>query len=722
MAETKKRRVGRADWDKVEAHVNEVYSDRKTSKRRKEHERKWKEVDRQIEMEPLQKMTADGKKAPPSWESAIELGELSSASEIITDDVMRIMFPQDRFFFQPHVELRWPIDEKTGRPKADNDKQEIADGLLRALMAQQMKDFGFKARFRLSVKESMHHGSFVAEARFEEQMMVREGDQVRILGAPVWVPYSMWNAYPDPSASVIGTNMFYTGSMVLVEYMPLYKLKQIAKGDGYMADRLKLIKKQTNKNMDDDTEDVELIKFKGDVSIERGDGDIYLPNSEVILANGKLVYWSEGRLPYPNVIFAGYERQDVRDPYYSSPIIKMSPTHKMTTIIANEFVDGVKLKIKPPIEYDSNDPDYAQNDGPIIAPGAKTGTRSMGQGMRALDIGEPKFALDAYILGVQQMKEGLGVSANRAGVRDTDRETATAANLANQGAEVRTMGFIGQLEPQALLPFLYMQHELNRANMEEYTFYNDEMHTPDFVRAQKKDIQANAHFEVVGSRGLLGEEQRNKNIANVTAFFSGNPLFAPKLHVNEIMLEMYRDAGKKNPEEFIMAEDKGPQIPPQIQQAIQEMQQIIQQLGQENQQLKSKHDEAMAKIALEAKKLAADQQQFSESQRQEQEQFNKEFLLKLAEFKAEVSQSVLENRQNVIMDVTGKAIDIEKMMRERDNTETLRGDMNKMEEGILQHVGNMIKESAPKKGPRRKTVVVRGKRIPVTVEDDPTLQ
>jgi len=718
MAEPKKRKVTRADWDKVEKFVQGVYDERKSSKTRKDHERKWKEVDRQIAMQPMERILPGGRIAPQSWESALELGELSSASEIITDDVMRIMFPQDRHFFQPHVELTWPTDPRTGKPASDDDKQEIADGLLRNLMSQQMKDFGFKARFRLSIKESLHHGSFVAEVRFEKQMMVRKGDQVRMLGSPVWVPYSMWNAFPDPSASVLGTNMFYTGSMLLVEYMPLYKLKERAKGDGYMPDRLKLIKKQTNKQGEEDTQDVELIKFKGDVSIERGDGDIYLPNSEVILANGKLIYYSDGELPYPNVIFGGYERQDVRDPYYSSPIIKMSPTQKFTTIIANEFIDAVKLKVKPPIEYDSNDPDYAMNEGPILAPGAKTGTRSMGQGMKALDIGDPTFALNAYTLGTQQMKEGLGVSANRSGVRDADRETATAANLANQGAEVRTMGFIGQLEPQAILPFLYMQHEMNRDKMDEYTFYNDEMHTPDFIRASKKDIQKNAHFEVVGSRGLLGEEQRNKNVANVTAFFSGNPMFAPKLNVDEIMLAMYRDAGKKNPEEFITRPDKGPQIPPQVQQAIQEMQKIIQQLGQENQQLKSKHEEAMAKIMLEAKKLASDQQQFSEEQRQDRDQFTKEFMLKIAEFKAEVSQNALENRQNVIMDVTGKAIDIEKMMRERDNTETLRGDMNKMGEQLLTHVDKMIKDAAPKKGKRRKTVTVRGKRIPVEIDDE----
>lgn len=640
MAEPKKRKVTKTDWDRVEKHVKDVYQARKTSTFRKNHEQIWKEVDRQIEMRPMKRMSASGKPLENSWHSAIELGELAKASEIIASDVMRIMFPADRFWFRPHVELNWPLDPNTGRKQINSEKQEIADGLLRSLMMQQQKDFGFKARFRLSVKEALHHGSFVAETRFDRELMVKDGDKTRVIGAPVWTPYSMWNSFPDPSPSVIGTNMFYTGSMILVEYVPMWKLKKMASGEGWMPERIKKIEKRNNKNKDDDTDDVELVKYKGDISIERGDGDIFLPNSEVILANDKLVYWSQAKLPYPNVIFAGYERQDVRDPYYTSPIIKQSPIQKMTTTVANKFLDATSLKVEPPIEYDSNDPDYAANGGPIIAPGSSSGTRSMGKGFTTLDIGDPRFALDAFTMGMRQMQEGLGVSALRAGVREADRETATSANLANQGAEVRTMEFISQLEPQALLPFLYMQHDLNRMDMEEYSFYNDEMHTPDFIRATKNDIQANAHFEVVGSRGLLGEEQRARRLAETTAFFSSNPLFAQKLAVTDIMLETYRDAGKKNPEEWVMTDEK-PQIPPEVQQAVQEMQQTVQQLQQENEQLKQKTQVEMAK-------LDADNKQFIANLQKEREEFQKDFALRVAEFKLEAAQAAgQENRERM---------------------------------------------------------------------------
>lgn len=643
MADIKKRKISEKDWDAVEKQIKQIYDDRKNSTFRQDHERIWKEVDRQIAMKPMQRYDSTGKQIDmkKDWRAALELGDLAEASEIIADDVMRIIFEQDNWFVA-HTEMQWPTGEN-GAPKMDTKAQEVADGLLQSMMIQQHQDFGLKARFRLSVKEALHHGSFVAEARFEEQMMIRDGDKIKKVGSPVWVPYSMWNAYPDPSPSVIGTNLFYTGSMVLVEYMPWHKLKQQT-GEGWIQSRLKKVEKRENKNMDDDTQDVELVKYKGDFTIERGGDDIYYPNSEVILANDKIVFYKPMDMPYPNVIFAGYERQDVRDPYYTSPIIKTSPMHRMTTIMANKFIDAVGLKVEPPIEYDANDPDYVQSGGPVIAPGAKSATRSMGKGMSALDIGDPRFALDAFTLGRQALKEGLGVSANRAGVRDADRETATSANLANQGAEVRTMGFIAQLEPQALLPFLYMQYELNRQQMGDYTFYNAEMHTPDFVTANKDMLKEDAHFDVVGSKGILGEEKRARKIGETVAFFLGNPMTAPKVKLDPVMLEMFNDAGKKNAEDWVNTEEQNkPQIPPELMQKVQEMQQMLQQVTQENTQLKSKHDEAIKKIQLDAEKVKVDQDQFAKQLAFDREQFTKEFALKIAEFKADVKQAKMDH-------------------------------------------------------------------------------
>jgi hypothetical protein len=160
-----------------------------------------------------------------------------------------------------------------------------------------------------------------------------------------------------------------------------------------------------------------------------------------------------------------------------------------------------------------------------------------------------------------------------------------------------------------------MQHALNKGNLKSYSFYNDEMDTPDFMRLSKDNIPDAAHFDVTGAKGLLGEENRINRTTAVTAFAAGNPLFAPRLEVDELLLDMYRDAGQKNPERFL---NKGPQIPPQVQAQMQQMQQVIQQLQQElakekmHTQIKAgelalKRD-VKVEVQMDQQKMAADHQ------------------------------------------------------------------------------------------------------------------
>jgi hypothetical protein len=78
------------------------------------------------------------------------------------------------------------------------------------------------------------------------------------------------------------------------------------------------------------------------------------------------------------------------------------------------------------------------------------------------------------------------------------------------------------------------------------------------------------------------------------------------------MLQTYRDAGLKNPEQYVQVDDK-PQIPPEVEQQMQQMQQAMQQLQAENQQLKSGEQAKMAQIASNEKiaqaKIASEEKQ-----------------------------------------------------------------------------------------------------------------
>lgn len=633
--DVKKRKIRDKDWERVEQFIKGELENRQKSQYRVHHESIWKEVDRQIKMEPMKRVTQAGKAVKKSWNSAFELGELSKASEIISADIRRITFPQERHWFESHVEIPPKLNEQTGVESIDAETQAKVDGLLRALMTQQQIDFGFKANVDLSIKEALHHGSFVATAEWDEDLYVEGGEKVGNMAAPTWVPHSMWNCYPDPSPAVGVGKMYYCGSMIIVSYMPRYKLEKM-KSDGWMQAQFDKIPREEHKRKSGeqtlDTKDIQIVTYYGDIVIERKDGDdIYLPNSIAKTANGVICYYKPNELPFSPVIYNGYEKQDVRDPYFTSPIIKQSPMQKLTTILANKFVDGVSLKVEPPIVYDGNDPYFVEHDGPIIAPGIKTPTKGSTE-FKLVETGDPAYALEGLQMGLRQLQEGTGVSAVRTGVANSDRQTATEVQKIAQGAEVRTVDFIDKLN-YSLRSFLYMQHELNKKNMKEYSFYNENMQSQDFVRVTKKDLALaqSVHFDVTGARGLLGEEQRMQKMSAVTAFASQNPLFAPLLKPAELLIEGYRDAGVKNPERFVNSEP-GETVPiAQAQQMAQEatapMQEEIAKLQEELAKAKQNEQAKMIEAQVKAESTAADMQLKREEAAIRAEQEEKKILL-----------------------------------------------------------------------------------------------
>lgn len=618
----KKRKIRKTDWQSVEDFLKKELASRKASSFRKAKERIWTEVDRQIAMQPMKKYLPGGKEAPPSWESAFELGELSKASEVITADVMRLMFPQSRTWLETHVKPPMTVDPKTGKPAVavDEKRQKKADGALRSLMVQQHLDFGLEAAVELSVKESLHHGGFVATVEWETQNKVYDGQGLETLAAPVWKPHSMWNCFPDMSPSIIPGAIFYPGSMLITSYMPRPRVLQLA-GDGYMNISEQKITKKKNTNKGVETEDVELVTYLGDLNIDREDGNIYLPNSKCITANGTIIYYRANPLPFPEVIYAGYERQDVRDPYFTSPIEKNSPMQKLATVLANTYIDMCRLHAQPPVVYDGNDPYMVQNGGLNMWPGGQTASKGSNK-FQQIVIGDPAAALNGLQLALMKLEEGTSVNAIRSGARQSDRKTATEVQKTSQGAEVRTVDFVGKIEQQALRPFLYMQHELNLKKLDRYSFYCQEKGLPDFLTMSKAELPKIVHFEVVGSKGVLGEERRAQQMTAVTAFLLGNPITAPLVNVVPVMIDMYEDAGVKGAESYVKSEQ--PEIPPQVQQQLQQMQQVVQELQQKLQEAESGNKTKMAEIQMKS------------------QQANKEFMLEVQKMRAEQD---MEKRQ-----------------------------------------------------------------------------
>ena len=185
--EVKNRRITKKDFDKIAEFVTTEIGNRKGRDTRKNMEKIWKSIDKQIAMEAPESIVHSGDKN--DWHSAIQLGAIADAQEIIAADIMRQAFPIDRKWFQSHVDVEGELQED-GSEYVDPDVQRATDGSLRAMMAQQHGDFGFKDRVKLSVKESLIHGGFVAEVQWQTMTRYGKGKK-EIISAPVWTPHSV---------------------------------------------------------------------------------------------------------------------------------------------------------------------------------------------------------------------------------------------------------------------------------------------------------------------------------------------------------------------------------------------------------------------------------------------------------------------------------------------------------------------------------------------------
>ena len=545
------------DHTKIALFIIDGLKIREGSKYRKKHETLWAEVDRQIYMESMSAQKRDPD-SDNEWRSALELGELSRASEVLSADINRMTFPQTRSWFDPHIKVDVEIDDNGDALPPNQELQKRADGQLRAMMSQQHLDFGLKARQGLSIKEALHHGGYVVEVREESLLRVSEGSNIAGITAPVWYPHSMWNCYPDPSPSVIGTNMIYSGSMIIKSTMTYQTLKtQKAKG-WFNLDKIIPKKKK----------DADFITYFGDITIKGDNGDIFLPNSKAIVVDKTLVYYRPNPLPIPEIIYNGYERLDVRDPYYISPLVKMAPTQKIASVITNNFIDVLERHSDPAINYDGTDPELSRIGGPSISPGSKNPVNSP-QSIAELKIGDPTAALQGIQFFMSELQKGTSVDSIRSGMSSSVEQTATEVERTRQGGQIRTVDFVDKHEMHGLRPFLYLQHEINKANPKfQYSFYNPEMDAPDFESIDVVDDFV--HFEVVGSKGLAEEERRQTQTMQVTQF--AMQVIPDQLNNAEIIKDMYQDAGNKNPERYLTQGDEIDRLKEQFQQQIEQIQ------------------------------------------------------------------------------------------------------------------------------------------------------
>ena len=209
-----KRRFDARDWDYIAQYVIDEHQKRKTARR--DREKCWKEIDRQIAMEPeisfkkLPNGKIDTKKA---WMAETELPLQAQALEVLTADARRLLFPDNGAWFRAHAETSDEYlrrvdfqalvmgDELEVPSQINQDNADkLVEGFLMHLFRQNVKDEDFFTRIDRCNAESFKYGVGVGRGRIENRTLYIKtpaGVRKEMRKVPVLMPCSIKNVYLD---------------------------------------------------------------------------------------------------------------------------------------------------------------------------------------------------------------------------------------------------------------------------------------------------------------------------------------------------------------------------------------------------------------------------------------------------------------------------------------------------------------------------------------------
>src|SRR5581483_907217 len=377
----KHRRFDDRDWKYLADFVVDEWTKRKNDEKRKERERHWQEIDRQIEMRPdvsYKKMPNGQVDTKKAWMAEMELPLQAQALEVLTADARRLMFPDSGSWFRAHAKMTDDYLEKVNFQSlvlGDENSvpselnQDNIDKLAEGFLLHLFRQYDFKSRMDKINAESFKYGMGVGRGRMEtknvfinESMGVKKETQ-RI---PVLVPCSIKHLYLDDPKPSMHTSQVLGPAHIAHEYIRYENLALAAsKGSndpededgGWMPDKLSKVIP--------DKGYVQVLEMEGDIIVPRKTvRSIVIPGAILTVALGgkepggaasrAVVRFRFRKEPFNSYLLFPYHWEGADDNYPTSPLMKGRPVQMAATDALNRLMVSSALKNSPPIGYDKN--------------------------------------------------------------------------------------------------------------------------------------------------------------------------------------------------------------------------------------------------------------------------------------------------------------------------------------------------------------------------------
>lgn len=575
--------------------VKQTKEDRKG--RRNGEERLWKEIDRQISMEPTKREILSG--TNKDWYPEIELPDQFNALEVIHADARKFKFPRGSEWFQVRAALedgylkRWSDRRAKHSLILGSDKlpalldQETANLVIKAALDHYHRLYDFRSGIDMFDLEMIKYGTAVTRVdavKFANFSHDFRGVDTQSVVGPAVIPASIWNTYlDDQTFQLMHEGIKLSPTIIRNSWQNLRDLQTAAKiggkERGWLTSEVNKLEAQSE---DTKKGQVEVLKWEGDMSIPLSRGSIFLPGVRITVAVGANaalpIRIETKKFPFNSHVVGTYMRQNVLSPYGVSPLMKGAPIQEAGSLSLNDLLAASLLNADPVITYSRDDMELAAAGGPDIHPGALIEAENP-ELIKALQIGDPQALLQVF-LGLQKKYEDTtAVNDPRRG-QIKSHTTAFGNELEATRGVARTGDFVDGVEQGPLTSILYMEYEIIKDVMTTSQAVSvGDGGIEGWINLNKADLADKATFLVHGSAGASDARERMEQFAVSSKFvtelaqlsvqfsqLTGQDMVVPKF--TEMAIEAYKLAGIQNGGKFIGTSPRvqtqppaGPELP-----------------------------------------------------------------------------------------------------------------------------------------------------------------
>jgi hypothetical protein len=519
-----------AEWDEVAAYIKAEREMRKS--RRRDQEEIWKEIDRQLRMEPLPREVKSGE--AKDWYPELETPLQFNTLEVIAADARRLLFPRNTDWFRPTSNIdddyiRKFEQRRTVTPLVQGSiipeklDQETADTLVKVAIDHFHKLYDFRGKVDLFLAENIKYGTAVCRIRPVKLTHFTHdyrGVGSKSITGPAIIPCPIWDTYLDDrdthmahEGTVLGPSIIRGG---VWQFLPDMLKAAEAGGpeEGWLVDNVRKLEAKSGK--DHRRGQVEKVEFEGDLIIPRKNtsGFLFYPNVTVTIAMGtstEVVRFRRNPLPFRSYVTGHYMREDLATPYGTSPLMKGQPIAEAAAMALNDLMAVGALNAQPPVAFDKYDAKLLGQGGPGLYPRAVIEAQNP-EKVLPLQIGEPAALLQTYLALIQQYENLTGVNDPRRGAQSKSHTTATAIDIESTKGMSRTDDFVVGLQKGPITTMLYMEYEIIKSNMRKPVPVAVNLNGIDgWVTLSADDLPDEVEFSVSGAVGVLEEKERHQN-------------------------------------------------------------------------------------------------------------------------------------------------------------------------------------------------------------------